>query len=110
MYSDSLYTLGEHFLYAVYVSLMLHTPRLSFHSYHHQKILMLVEFINYEKFIIGNKMAALFELFQALRNLIEMGFVEKEAMQALRMSRNNQDAAVSLCVASFAIWFSFSWW
>ncbi|XP_059145826.1 ubiquitin-associated domain-containing protein 1-like [Physella acuta] len=30
---------------------------------------------------------------RALQNLIEMGFAEKEAIHALRMSRNNQDAA-----------------
>ncbi|BFZ20870.1 hypothetical protein BsWGS_23910 [Bradybaena similaris] len=30
---------------------------------------------------------------RALQNLIEMGFIEKEAVYALRMSRNNQDAA-----------------
>ncbi len=33
-------------------------------------------------------------LFQALQKLLEMGFSEQEATDALRVSRNDQDAAV----------------
>lgn len=33
---------------------------------------------------------------QVLQNLIEMGFDEKDALEALRISRNNQNDAVSV--------------
>ena len=35
---------------------------------------------------------------QALQRLVEMGFQEAEAVEALRMFRNDPDAAVSVCV------------
>lgn len=35
---------------------------------------------------------------QVLQNLIEMGFDEKDALEALRISRNNQNDAVSVLI------------